>query len=69
MKPVMAWAIVRTVLGVAQIFGASFSFVLLIQTGVNSLTLGAIIITGLLTTISVLLFGRRPASNKNNEKD
>jgi len=65
----MAWAIVRTVLGVAQVFGASFSFVLLIQTGVNSLTLGAIIITGLLTTISVLLFGRRPASNKNNEKD
>ena len=69
MKPVVAWAIVRTVLGVAQVFGATLSFVLLLQTGVNSLTLGAIIITGLLTTTSVLLFGRRPASSKDDEKD
>ena len=51
------WAIVRYLLGMAQMFGATFSAVLLFLTGVNSLSLGGVIITELLTTASVLLFG------------
>jgi hypothetical protein len=66
---VKVWAIVRIVLGIAQIFGATFSFTLLIQTGVNPLSLGAVIVTGLLTTISVLLFGKRTPGGKRDETD
>ena len=54
-----AWAAVRIVLGLAQIMGAVVSFYLLVQNGMNALTFGAVTITCLFTTISVLLFGRR----------
>ena len=36
--------------------GAVMSFYLLLQTGVNALSLGAVVVTCLLTTTSVLLF-------------
>ena len=55
----LAWAIVRLVLGLGQMTGAVVALMLLVQTGVNSLSFGAVILTCLLTTTSVLLFGRR----------
>lgn len=58
------WAIVRYLLGMAQMFGATFSAVLLFLTGVNSLSLGGVIITGLLTIASVLLFGGHSAERE-----
>ena len=55
------WAVVRFALGTAQVMGATGALVLLVQTGVNPLSIGAAVITCVLTTISVLLFGsRRP---------
>ncbi len=53
------WAIVRILLGFGQVFGASLSLGLLIKTGINKLSLGSAVVTGLLTTVSVLLFGGR----------
>lgn len=38
-------------------FGAAFSLTLLLLTGVNTISLAAVVVTGLLTTVSVLLFG------------
>ena len=55
------WVIVRLALGTAQVMGATAALFLLVQTGVSSLSVGAAVITCVLTTISVLLFGsRRP---------
>ena len=51
------WALVRLALGVAQMSGASAGLVLLVQTGANEWTLALIAATGVLTTLSVLLFG------------
>jgi hypothetical protein len=47
------------VLGLAQMTGAVAAFYLLFQTGVNALSLSAVVITCLLTTLSVLLFRGR----------
>jgi hypothetical protein len=53
------WAWVRLVLGLAQMFGAVFSVTLLVRTGVTAVALIAVALTGVLTTVSVLLFGAR----------
>lgn len=45
--------------GFAQMFGAVFSVTLLVQTGVTALALIVVALTGVLTTVSVLLFGAR----------
>jgi hypothetical protein len=55
------WAIVRLVLGQAQMIGAVVSAYLLIRTGMNEFSLGAVVVTCLCTTVSILLFGRRNA--------
>ncbi len=55
------WALARIALGLAQMTGATAALLLLVQTGVNARSLGAVVITCALTTTSVLLFGsRRP---------
>lgn len=54
------WGIVRLVLGFLQVFGATLGAALLLQIGVTRLTLLVIVLTGLCTTASVLLFGGRP---------
>lgn len=54
------WAFVRMALGLLQMAGAAFSLTLLFLTGVNTVSLGAVAVTGILTTISILLFGGRP---------
>ena len=55
--PGRGWAIARIVLGMGQTFGAVFSFVLIFKTGINQWSLTAAVLTCLLTTVSVLLFG------------
>jgi hypothetical protein len=53
------WALIRLLLGVGQIGGAGFSLALLLSVGLTSISLAAVVVTGLLTTVSVLLFGAR----------
>jgi hypothetical protein len=53
------WALLRVVLGCAQMFGAAFSVVLVLETGVSPVSLTSVAITCSLTSLSVLLFGRR----------
>jgi hypothetical protein len=53
------WAILRLFLGTVQIVGSTASLVLLILTGVNVWSLSGVVVTGLFTTVSVLLFGAR----------
>lgn len=53
------WAWIRLVLGLAQMFGAVLSVTLLVLTGVTSAALTVVAVAGLLTTVSVLLFGGR----------
>jgi hypothetical protein len=59
------WGIIRSLLGFAQMLGATVSLILLFVTGVNTYTLSGVIITGVLTTISVLLFGGRRGDKDN----
>jgi hypothetical protein len=59
------WAIVRLVLGLLQIVGARFSLALLVEAGVNRLSLASVAVSGLLTTLSVLLFGKGSWIGKN----
>ena len=59
--PGRGWVLVRLTLGAAQMAGATTALLLLVQTGVNAWSLGAVVVTCALTTTSVLLFGsRRP---------
>jgi hypothetical protein len=50
------WAHVRFALGFLQMFGAAFSLGLLVFGGITPLALSAVIITGIFTTVSILLF-------------
>lgn len=58
------WAWARIILGLMQIFGAAFSMTLLVKTGVTALALIAVTITGVLTTVSILLFGSKRLRKK-----
>lgn len=55
-RSVRRWANVQFILGFLQMFGAAFSLGLLVVSGITPLVLGAVLITGMLTTISILLF-------------
>jgi hypothetical protein len=59
---------VHLVLGVLQVFGAALTLTLLVLTGISKLSLGAAIATGLLTTISILLFGGRRSASRVEQK-
>ena len=50
--------------------GAVASLLLLVETGVNTVSLASVIVTGLFTTLSVLLFGSRTPrwSNSHSEQ-
>ena len=58
------WAVVRMGLGLAQMFGVTFSAVLLLLTGVNTASLLAVVLTAACTSISVLLFAPRRPTRK-----
>lgn len=51
------WALARLALGLIQMFGAVFSVTLIVQDGLTSLALLTAMVTGVLTLISVVLFG------------
>jgi hypothetical protein len=53
------WAIVRLTLGILQMTGAGLALGLLAAGGVTRASLTVVVLTGLMTTLSVLLFGRR----------
>lgn len=50
------WALVRLILGFAQMFGAVFSVGLIVHNGITSLALASVIVTGMSTGISMSLF-------------
>jgi len=54
----IAW--LRLALGMFQRFGAVFSAVLFIKTGINQWSLGSVVGTGVITTVSIILFGAEP---------
>ena len=56
---------VRLGLSFLQVFGASLSLGLLLQLGVTRITLVVVVLTGLCTTASVVLFGGRHARRQN----
>jgi hypothetical protein len=47
--------------------GATMAIILLAQTGVNELSLGAVVVTSIATCLSVFLFGDR-AGNRGSSK-
>jgi hypothetical protein len=63
------WAVVRLLLAYLQITGAIVSAVLLLQTGTNTASLGAVVLTCALTTMSVILFGSHGKKQKHEEKE
>jgi len=52
------WAVVRLLLAVAQIAGATASLIFLINTGTSKMTIVSVIATGLVTLLSRILFSR-----------
>jgi hypothetical protein len=63
------WALVRLTLGVLQMTGAALALGLLAAGGVTQASLTVVVLTGLMTTISVLLFGRRaPRANAGHRR-
>ncbi|MGA1998472.1 MAG: hypothetical protein ABSG52_00645 [Terriglobales bacterium] len=48
----------RFALGMLQMFGVVFSLVLILETGLNTVSLTASLLTCAATSLSVLLFGR-----------
>ena len=53
-------ALLRGVLGIAQMAGAVTALVLLARSGISAAALAAVAVTSLLTTTSVLLYGSQP---------
>ena len=66
------WAVVRLLLGMLQMGGAVVALVLVGTVGVTPLSLTVVVVTGLCTTLSVLLFGSRqrrpPFSRKEHDE-
>jgi arsenate reductase len=59
-----AWARWQFFLGIIQMLGAAVSVFLLVQTGVSTLALSAVVLTCVCTTVSVLLFGSHHREGK-----
>jgi hypothetical protein len=55
------WTTIRLTLGVMQMTAAAIALGVLVAGGVTALALVLVVLTCLLTTISVVLFGSRPA--------
>ena len=67
-RNIRRWAVVRLILGFLQMFGAVFSVTLLVRAGVTTPALIAVALTGVLTTVSVLLFGANALNGKSHEE-
>lgn len=55
-RSIRRWALVRLILGFLQIFGAAFSLGLIVYSGITPLALASVIVTGVFTGTSMLLF-------------
>jgi hypothetical protein len=55
-RTVRQWALARLILGFLQMFGAAFSVGLMVYAGIAALALASVIVTGVFTGISMLLF-------------
>lgn len=64
-----SWAILRCALGVLQMSGATAALVLLFQSGFSRAAMIAVLCISMLTTVSVVLFGRRPPCQTNPQND
>ena len=53
------WAIVRLILAFLQIAGATAAVLLSLSSGINRLSVTAVVITGFFTILSRILFWRR----------
>jgi hypothetical protein len=53
--------LLRLALGILQVLGATLAMVLLLSVGVTRVSITVVVIMGLFTTLSVLLFGSRYA--------
>jgi membrane protein YdbS with pleckstrin-like domain len=62
------WAIVRMILGLAQVMGAAGSLGLLLATGMNRWSLAAAAATCLFTIVSVFLFGDRTRPGRQRKR-
>jgi len=67
-RAIRRWAVARLILGVLQMLGAAFSLGLFVHNGITPLTLAAVLVTGMFTGISMLLFqvlkrGQQPDAN------
>jgi len=62
------WALIRLILGFLQMFGAVFSVGLIVHSGITPLALAAVIVTGMFTGISLLLFQVWKLGDKSNEQ-
>ena len=49
---------IRSGLGTAQVMCATIAFVLIMRTGVNEVSLGATLVTILLTAVSRMVYGK-----------
>jgi hypothetical protein len=68
MPPDRRWGFVRLALGGLQMTGATAAMLLLVREGVTPLSLGIVVVTGLCTTVSVVLFGSdRPRWHRNRK--
>jgi hypothetical protein len=65
----LSWPLIRLTLGFLQMMGAVASLLLLVETGVNTVSLASVIVTGLFTTLSVLLFGSRTPRWSNSQSE
>jgi len=55
-RAIRRWAVARLILGVLQMVGAVFSLGLFFESGITPLTLASVLVTGMFTGISMLLF-------------
>ena len=62
------WLLVRFILGLLQMLGVVISLFLLLETGVSALALGAVVLTCVCTTVSVLLFGSHRMGKKKDQQ-
>ena len=62
------WAVVRFILGFLQMFGAVFSLGLIVHSGITPRALAAVIVTGMFTGISMLLFQVWKLGNQSNRQ-
>lgn len=60
------WGRIRFALGMAQMAAAVVALVLLVGAGVTPLSLAAVVVASSLTSLSIMLFGRRRGDRRDH---